>query len=95
MHLVHDSTLHRHRTSLQLLLHSNADFHCLFKLAIVNFLLCNFDAAGQMITQAAGMKNAVGQKVMLWKGLILYYLLHHYRKDGFPGKRQEPSKYVA
>jgi hypothetical protein len=30
---------------------------------------------------------------MLWKGLILYYLLHTHRRDGF--RRPEPFKYVT
>lgn len=55
MHLIQDTTLDRHRTALKLILsqkQGDRDFHCLFKLAKVHFMLCKYDHASGLIQQA-------------------------------------------
>lgn len=88
LHLVQDSALHRQRTALKLILSSNPeskDFHLLFKLAIVYFMLAKYEPAAGYISTAVKFcpKNyPFVQRVALWKGLIYFYYLFQIRKGG-------------
>jgi hypothetical protein len=62
-----------------------SDFHLLFKLAVVYFMLGKYENASGFISKAVQHcpKTTQLQHVQLWKGLIYYYYLHSSRKGGF------------
>lgn len=56
LHLCQDTLLGKNRTALKLILTSNPqgekDFHCLYKLAIVYFMLNKYETASGFISRA-------------------------------------------
>lgn len=96
--------MHKNRTALKLILSSNPqgdkDFYCLYKLAIVYFMLNKYETASGFISRAVQYcpKTFSIQQVLLWKGLIYFYFLFNVRK-GLQATKDKPKaeqqKYIT